>query len=167
MRLPAAALTAALTSALLLTATACTKESDRAADRTTASASPSGTPTGSGTPSAGSASYPAFAPQDYTYELEVLCFCPQTGPVEVTVRDGEVANAVALDDTVPGGAVPEFAQLTIQDVIEMANDPDVDKASVEWPAGQDHPDSVMLDRIAQAVDDEVTYTIKNVRISAG
>ncbi|MDQ6525628.1 DUF6174 domain-containing protein [Nocardioides sp. LHD-245] len=157
---------AALLVPVLLTGAACSKESDRAADRTTASASPSadatGTTTGTTTGPAGTASFPTYGPQDYSYHLEVLCYCPQVGTVEVVVRDGEVTEATSLDGPTAGRAAPDFARLTIDEIIAMANDPQVAKAKVDWPDGQDHPSSVMLDRIAQAVDDEVTYTIKDV-----
>ncbi|MCR1782042.1 hypothetical protein KVF89_05805 [Nocardioides carbamazepini] len=159
---------AALTVPLLLTASACSKESDRAADRTTASASPSAGETSTATTGSpdptGTGAYPAYAPQDYSYQLEVLCYCPQVGTVEVVVRDGEVTDATSLDGPTAGRPAPEFARLTIDEIIAMANDPQVAKARVEWPDGQDHPGSVMLDRIAQAVDDEVTYTIKAVEV---
>lgn len=172
MRLPSPALTAplitVLTAGLLLSTSACSKESDRAADRTRSSASPSATatttaPGASGTPTG--ASYPAFTPQDYRYQLEVLCYCPQVGTVQVVVQDGEVADATSIDGPSAGQPAPDFARLTIDDIITMANDPAVAKANVEWPDGQDHPSSVMLDRIAQAVDDEVTYTIASVQVT--
>ncbi|WP_436701240.1 DUF6174 domain-containing protein [Nocardioides sp. BYT-33-1] len=155
---------------LLLAASACSKESDRAADRTTASASPSAeatdppSTTSTTTGSAGTGAFPGYGPQDYTYELEVLCYCPQVGTVEVVVRDGEVTEATSLDGPTAGRSAPDFARLTIDEIIAMANDPQVAKTRVDWPEGQDHPDAVMLDRIAQGVDDEVTYTIKNVRV---
>ncbi|WP_408898730.1 DUF6174 domain-containing protein [Nocardioides sp. R1-1] len=164
----AAPVIAVVAAALLGGASACTKESERAADRTGASTSPSATvtttaPGASGTPTG--ASYPAFTPQDYRYQLEVLCYCPQVGTVQVVVRDGEVADATSLDGPTAGQPAPDFARLTIDDIITMANDPAVAKAKVEWPDGQDHPSSVMLDRIAQAVDDEVTYTITSVQVT--
>ncbi|TNM37555.1 hypothetical protein FHP29_17270 [Nocardioides albidus] len=173
MRLPAAVLTAAVTVPLLLATSGCTKESERAADRTT-EASPSATSTTTGTtgatgtatgsPGSGGASYPSFAAEDYSYHLEVLCYCPQVGTVEVVVRDGEVTQATSLDGPAAGTAAPDFAWLSIDDIIEQANAPGIAKAKVKWPDGQDHPTSVMLDRIANAVDDEVTYTIKDVQV---
>ena len=36
--------------------------------------------------------YPEFEATDYTFVLEQLCFCPITGPVKVTVEDGEVTR---------------------------------------------------------------------------
>lgn len=164
MRLPAVAATAALTVPLLLAASACTHESDRAADRTTATTTPSSTATVTGSPGVGAA-FPSYAHEDYRYHLEVLCYCPQVGTVEVVVRDGEVTAATSLDGPTAGVSAPDFAWLSIDDIIEMANDPAIAKAKVDWPEGQDHPSSVMVDRIAQAIDDEVTYTIKDVQVT--
>jgi len=168
MRLPTTLATAALTVPLLLALSACTKESERAADRTSAAtASSTATETASGAPSesGGGATYPSFGPQDYTYHLEVLCFCPQRGTVEVVVQHGRVTKATVLDGQLAGTPAPEFTRLTIDDIIEQANSPAAAKVKVDWPAGQDHPSSVMVDRIAQAVDDEVTYTIENVQVT--
>ncbi|TQK70148.1 hypothetical protein FBY23_1920 [Nocardioides sp. SLBN-35] len=161
MRPPSAAVTAALTVPLLLALSACSHESDRAADRTTATApGSSGTATGS---ASAAPTYPTFAAQDYSYHLEVLCFCPQTGTVEVVVHDGEVEQATSVDGPLAGSPAPEFARLTINDILEQAHAPGIAKKKIEWPDGQDHPSSVMIDRIAQGVDDEVTYTIKDVQ----
>ncbi|MFB9765223.1 DUF6174 domain-containing protein [Nocardioides kongjuensis] len=160
MRLPAAAVTAALTLPLLLATSACSHESDRAADPTPAAASSTATATQSATPS-----YPTFAAQDYSYHLEVLCFCPQLGTVEVVVRDGKVTEATSLDGPQAGVAAPDFAWLSIDDILAQAHAPGIAKAKIDWPDGQDHPGSVMIDRIAQGVDDEVTYTIKDVQVT--
>ena len=159
---------AALGAVLLLATSACTKESDRAADPATTSAQPTGTvtPSGtpSGTPSPGATGYRTFGADDYTYRLEVLCFCPQVGTVEVVVRDGAVAEATVVDGPRAGTPAPEFTRLTIDDILARAHEPSVAKSTIAWPDDADHPRSVMIDRIAQGVDDEVTYTIEDVRI---
>ncbi|MBM7515846.1 DUF6174 domain-containing protein [Nocardioides nitrophenolicus] len=160
MRLPTTLATAALTVPLLLALSACTKESERAADTTSAAPSSTGAPTPSATPS-----YPTFAAQDYSYHLEVLCFCPQLGTVEVVVRDGKVTEATSLDGPQAGASAPEFARLSINDILAQAHAPEIAKTKIDWPDGQDHPGSVMIDRIAQGVDDEVTYTIKDVQVT--
>ncbi len=36
-----------------------------------------------------------------------------------------------------------------------------------WPDGTDHPTKVAIDQIENAADDEVTYTISDVQVSAG
>ena len=160
MRLPTAAVTAALTLPLLLGASACSHESDRAADTTSAAPSSSGTASTSAAPT-----YPTFGAQDYSYHLEVICFCPQLGTVEVVVRDGKVTEATSLDGPQAGISAPDFARLSIDDILAQAHAPGIAKAKIDWPDGQDHPSSVMIDRISQGVDDEVTYTIKDVQVT--
>ncbi|HWJ07819.1 MAG TPA: DUF6174 domain-containing protein [Nocardioides sp.] len=175
MRIRPAALPA-LAALLALGLSACGSDDDgRAADpagEATSSDAPSGT--SSGTPPTTTASddptarqWPTFAATDYTYRLEVLCFCPMTGPLQVTVADGEVTSAVRLQPPGKGRPAPEFARLSIDDIIDKANDPSVFEADVTWPAGADHPSKVAIDQIENATDDEVTYTISKVVVSAG
>jgi hypothetical protein len=149
---------------LLLPLSACGHENDdRAADGTAPATSPSPTASPSATPSS-TGRYPAFAATDYVYRLEVLCFGPQAGPVRVKVEGGKVADATVLSGAGKGRPAPDYTRLSIDDIIAKANDPAAAKVQVTWPAGQDHPTSVSIDRIANAIDDEVTYTIKNVRV---
>ena len=146
-----------------------TASESAASSSTTSSATSSAT----GTATAGSSStdagrdYPEFAPQDYVYRLEVLCYCPQVGAVRVKVAGGKVASATTLGGgrgARKGAPAPDFARLTINQVIAMANSPKPDKVEVTWPDGQDYPSVVEVDHVANATDDEVTYTIKRVRV---
>jgi hypothetical protein len=132
---------------------------------TTASSSPS--PTAS--PTVGT--YPSFGRPDYTFELTVSCFCPGAGaPIEVTVADAEVVGAVyAVDDTGRGGAqagdpADKLFWLTVNDVIDKANDTEADTVTVDWPAGQDYPNSVYVDGEQKMADDEIGYTIADVQV---
>ncbi|WP_344303877.1 DUF6174 domain-containing protein [Nocardioides bigeumensis] len=112
--------------------------------------------------------YPAYPHADYSYELEVQCFCPVGGqPILVTVSDDRVTDAV-FTTKAPGiekgsQAKEDWLRLTIDDVLREAADPSYDKVEVEWPDGADHPDRVAIDRITNAMDDEVTYVISNVQ----
>lgn len=154
-------LAASLLAALPVLA-ACGGDDTTAQDPSTTSPS-SPTTTGPGT-------YPSFAPQDYTYRLEVLCFCPMPGPAEVTVSGGEVVSAVLLrggHGMAKGSEAPEYMERTINDVIDSANDPEADKVKVDWPDGQDYPSSVSVDQNERAMDDEVTYVVKDVSVSGG
>lgn len=151
-----------LTALLALGLSACGHEDDeKAADPTSADPTPTVIDDG------GLKTWPEFAPTDYTYRLEVLCFCPMTGPLQVTVADGEVTSATRLTKPGKGKQAPDFARLSINDIIAKANDAAVFKADVTWPDGADHPSSVAIDQIENATDDEVTYTIKDVVVSAG
>ena len=161
---------AGLATAVVLVAslTACGHENDDAIARD--DSSPATSPaTATTTPPAGlgQGAYPDFAPPDYTFRLEVLCFCPQVGAVRVEVRDGKVVSATTLGSgraVRKGAEAPAYARKTINDLVAIANDPTASSVKVVWPDGQDYPSSVAVDRMADATDDEVTYIVKNVRV---
>ena len=110
--------------------------------------------------------YPAFEPEDYTYTLVLACFCLGGGtPIDVTVRDGEVIDAVYDGDgrgVDAGTPADESMWLTINDVIDEANNTEAASVRVEWPAGQDYPDSVYVDQDENMVDEERGYQVSNV-----
>ncbi|HRD61267.1 DUF6174 domain-containing protein [uncultured Nocardioides sp.] len=116
-------------------------------------------------------SYPAFAPTDYMFTLTVSCFCMGAGtPIQVTVADSEVVDAAYTEGGGRGGAEPgepadNAFRLTINDIIDRANDTEADKVTVDWPAGQDYPSSVYVDQQKNAADDEIGYTIEGVQVS--
>jgi hypothetical protein len=116
--------------------------------------------------------HPAYPHADYTYDLQAQCFCGYGGqPVTVTVRDGEVESAV-WSTKVRGHAAAgddvtvEWLRLSINDVLEEAANPRWDEVEVDWPAGQEYPDRVAIDRMEKAIDDEITYVITNVEPQA-
>ncbi|MBJ7359734.1 DUF6174 domain-containing protein [Nocardioides sp.] len=122
------------------------------------------TPTPAQEPTVGT--YPAFEPEDYAYTLVVACFCAGAGtPVDVTVRDGEVVEAVYDGDgrgAEDGTPADTLMWLTINDVIDEANDTEAASVQVEWPAGQDYPSSVYVDQDLSAADEERGYEVSNV-----
>jgi uncharacterized protein DUF6174 len=141
---------------------------------TTATSTPTPTPTSSPTAAPTVGTYPEFTPTDYTFELTVSCFCMGAGvPVEVTVADAEVVGAVygmgstgGRDGNIQqGDPADKVFWLTINDVIEKANDTEAARVDVEWPAGQDYPSSVYVDGKKQIADDETGYTISKVSVS--
>ena len=112
--------------------------------------------------------YPEFAPEDYSFVLEQVCFCPIAGPVKVTVEDGEVTSAIVTKSgsgMEKGSDAPEYLWKTINDVIAEANDTEAASVEVSWPDGQDWPDSVAVDEVELATDDEISYVIRNVQVS--
>ena len=56
-------------------------------------------------------------------------------------------------------------QVTINDVIDAANDKRADSVTVRWPDGQDYPNSVWVDQDRNMADEERGYTIRNVELS--
>ena len=137
---------------------------------TTATSTPTPSPTAE--PTVGT--YPEFAPTDYSFELTVTCFCMGAGvPIVVTVADADVVGAVygmaqgggRDGDIKPGDRADKIFWLTINDVIEKANDTTAARVDVDWPADQDYPNSVYVDADQQIADDETGYAISKVEVS--
>ncbi len=115
-------------------------------------------------------SYPELDAESYSYVLEQVCFCPITGPVEVTVEDGKVTSAVILKGAPgveKGSEAPEYLWVTLNDIIAQANDTEAAAVDVTWPEGQDWPSKVAVDNIENAIDDEITFLVRNVELSEG
>jgi hypothetical protein len=115
------------------------------------------------------APWPAFDVDDYTYTLRTACFCADGGvPVIVTVRDGEAVGAVYAVYAHRGGGhaagddAGDWMRVSINDVIDAANDKHASQVRVRWPQGQGYPTSVWVDRDADMADDEIGYTIRGV-----
>jgi hypothetical protein len=127
---------------------------------------PEPTPSGTPDPHPTAAPWPAYAVDDYTYTLRTTCFCVDGGvPVVVTVRDGKATDAVYAHKGrghAAGDLAGDWMRVTINDVIGAANTKDVYQVRVDWPKGQDHPTSVWVDPDANAVDEEIGYSIHNL-----
>ena len=157
---------------LPLSLAACSSDGDNddvVSDPAPTSATSSTSPTASPPASPTRGSYPAFEPTEYTFELSVSCFCVGAGvPVEVTVVNAEVVGAVyTMDDSGRGGVkkgdpADQSVWMTINDVIDVANDTEADTVRVDWPAGQDYPTTVFVDGSKGMADDETSYGIANV-----
>ena len=96
----------------------------------------------------------------------MACFCVGGGtPIDVTVRDGEVVDAVydgGGRGADAGTPADQFLWLTINDVIDEANNTEAASVRVEWPSGQDYPDSVYVDEHLDMVDEERGYQLSQV-----
>ena len=117
-------------------------------------------------PEAGS--LPDYPYADYSYSLEMRCYCAnQDQQYRITVAGGEVTDvtwATEGDGHAVGDPVSdEYARVTIQDVIDKGNDPKAAQVDVEWPAGQDHPSSIYVDQDKMVADEEVTWVISDVQ----
>ena len=128
------------------------------------------TPTPSSNPSASGAgsvqhvdTYPAFEPQDYSYNYVVSCRCTGRGDVRVVVENGVVKLAEWGKGDHDAGPVPEWRRVTIQGILDKANDA-TGPTHVIWPSGQDWPLSVQLSPGEGSVDGDVTYTIESVLV---
>ena len=135
---------------------------DSAPTTATAEPSPSG-PTVAPEPG----SLPDFPYADYAYTLEMRCYCANLDQkYRITVAGGEVSGvtwATDGDGHAAGDAVTDdYARVTIQDIIDRGNDPEVAQVDVEWPAGQEYPTSVYVDKDKMVADEEVTWVISDV-----
>lgn len=134
----------------------------------TTSSAPTRTPAGTPTGTQNAGRYPAYAPQDYSYTLTVTCFCADAGaPIRVTVQRGEAVDAIYLGDGrgVSKGDEPDQRRwLTIDDVIDLANDTDADHVDVTWPRGQDHPSSVSVTQGERLADASTSYAVAEVEL---
>lgn len=114
--------------------------------------------------------WPEFSAADYSFVYSRSCYCPDGGVrIKVTVVDDEPVEAVYAEAGrgVETGdpATGEWQLITIDDVIAHANTEDAAEVSVEWPAGQDYPDSVWVDRDEMASDEELGYEIHRVTVA--
>ncbi|HZF92528.1 DUF6174 domain-containing protein [Streptomyces sp.] len=84
------------------------------------------------------------------------------GTYRVTVRDGEVTDAVGLDDSARRvvrrlpGQIPAIGDLLRE--LDRARQDGADRAEAEY-AGDGHPVRIALDWDADALDDEAEYVI--------
>lgn len=119
----------------------------------------------------GSGSAPHWVePSSYTYTLESSeGERALIGRFRVTVRDGEVAEAVGLDESGERvvqrslGDVPTLGGLLEE--WERARAEGADTAEVEY-AGDGHPVRISLDQEENAIDDEALYVISDYEPAA-
>jgi hypothetical protein len=107
--------------------------------------------------------------KDYSYELQVICFCPAelTSPVRVEVRNSATLSVRYVADNAP--AANEFfgrfdSVEKLFDVIRDACDRGADSVSTTYDPANGSPASANIDYIKQAVDEELAFTTRNFRV---
>ena len=103
--------------------------------------------------------------RDYSFDVDVICFCTISGRFHVVVKDGTPAE-VTMED---GNAVDiehfDFFEFTIPGVFALIEEwnggasPDDVVAAFDPELG--YPVDIRIDAISEAVDDEVTVVISN------
>jgi hypothetical protein len=110
--------------------------------------------------------YPAYPHDDYTFVLNLSCFCADRGvPSRITVEDGTVTSAVYLRNGRghhAGDPAPKWLWITLADVIDAANDTEAAQVDVTWPAGQEYPTRVYVDQDRMMADEEIGYSVSDV-----
>ncbi|QYX79667.1 DUF6174 domain-containing protein [Streptomyces akebiae] len=108
-------------------------------------------------------------PASYVYTLTSTSQA-LAGKFRVTVRDGEVADAVGLDEDSRWlvkqgpGRIPTIGDLL--DMVEKAWEEQADTAEVKYAVGG-HPARITLDVDENAIDDEAEYVITGYEPGAG
>lgn len=96
--------------------------------------------------------------RDYRFRLRVYCFCPSRGhAVTITVRGGRPHGATGFQtqfDTVP----ELFRQIR-----HALDDPDAGEIKVRYDARRGFPRSASIDRIKNAIDDEISWKVDRFR----
>ena len=102
----------------------------------------------------------------YSFNLAVGCFCVFRNqmPLAIEVKDGKVISI--LDNA--GQPVPQFAETfdsynTIEKLFSKLNDK-ADKITVEYNKQYGYPESIYIDYIEKAVDDEISFTVSNFTV---
>ena len=117
------------------------------------------------------AAWQAARPARYAFEYRVDCFCIGGGRwYLVTVDSGRVTSATVSDSASGGKGGPlalEFVP-TIDSLFVFARRAYAEKAdsvAVELDTAIHHPTRLYIDRMVQAADDEVTYSVRALRPS--
>ena len=66
-----------------------------------------------------------------------------------------------------GEPAPEFFEITIDEVIAEAEDAEeagAARVDVTWPEGSDYPTEVYIDRDERMADEEIGYTLSDVKV---
>ncbi len=104
----------------------------------------------------------------YRYTLDIDCFCPW-GRFDVVVRNGEVVQARRVGSGGVGGSGQPPGALTIDGlftVVSQARSSSSPAANVtvSYDERYGYPQRISIDRIADAVDDEISYTVSDFQV---
>ncbi|MEW6405745.1 MAG: DUF6174 domain-containing protein [Chloroflexota bacterium] len=106
----------------------------------------------------------------YSFELRVICFCPGTDkmPLTVEVQDGEVVSMTYVDGTPVAPEDPQYEFYsrfaTIDRLFsELKADLDgaADEVAVTYDPTYGLPVDVNIDMIKEAIDDELALQVTN------
>jgi Family of unknown function (DUF6174) len=102
--------------------------------------------------------------EDYDMEMIRGCFCIGAGAMTVYVRDDSVA-AIRQEDQYWGSDRDWWQYIpTVDGLFDLIEEASLDAYSVEVQYSTDgYPSEVSIDWIEMAVDDEISYTITNLK----
>lgn len=94
---------------------------------------------------------------DYTFRIQVMCFCPRRDPVKIRVRDGK-----------PRGTPARLRQFDTIEELFGRIDEELDRGGdpkARYSARTGAPRRFQADPLPNAADDEYDVTIRKVRIT--
>ena len=101
---------------------------------------------------------------DYSFVFDRSCFCALIGPVRLTVEDGELVDAEALEGSTAPGTRPPLEQFETIDGLLARLDTTLDQEpvvfEVEYDPTYGYPTRVQIDISEQIADEEVYYEIR-------
>jgi hypothetical protein len=106
----------------------------------------------------------------YRYELTISCFCPYTNsmPILVEVQGSKVVSITGSDgQPVPQDFLATFEDATtIEGLFGIAQDSlkNADKVEITYDTRHGYPDSIVIDWIEMAIDDEISYYVKSLTV---
>jgi len=102
---------------------------------------------------------------DYTFTLQRLCFCGETRPMRVTVRNGEVQSVVPVGELLPlPGPVAEwYPSITgLFDIVADAIAMPAGSIEARYDAVYGFPLEIAIDYWINVADDETRWIVSNV-----
>ncbi len=101
----------------------------------------------------------------YAFTLERSCFCPpdSNGPVRIEVRGGTVVSITKPDGSpITGDYFSAYD--TVEELFEVVRSAENRPAAsiiTDFDPDRGYPTRISIDYIAQAVDDEVSYSVSD------
>ena len=105
----------------------------------------------------------------YEMQQDLRCFCTISGASELRVRSGAIVEVDGLtegDETFEERSEPFYTIDAIFDEIDLMLETEGSDARVTYDEEFGYPTEVFLDRSVHLIDDELTITITNLRVSA-
>jgi hypothetical protein len=119
-------------------------------------------------------------PQNYSFNYQTLCFCAFTDEVRIVVEADSVVDVqdlttnetimIAIDGTDIIAPIHEFYPSSFFSINEFfvrleVQVPVADESIVEFDKTTGMPIEIYIDRIENAVDDEITYLFSNLTVN--
>lgn len=120
-------------------------------------------PTPTATPSAGSRDrWRSAGSDDYSFTLQLQCYCPTFGDHRVTVVDDRVARVEAVGGR-ESRALERF-EVTIDDLFDLIEQKDgASSVRADYDSQYGYPTRVEVDPEPNSIDDEYTYLVSDYR----